>query len=534
MNLVIRQILEKISLNYLLVLIIAIYSFYINWTSANVGVMAIDTFAFFDTGFSILKNKLPIRDFWIFTGLFVDYLQAFFFLVFGKTWSSYIFHASFFNIVGSLGFYFFLRQLDLNKFFSFLYALSFATLCYPVSGTPFAYLHSYILSLISIFVLCIAIKKTNLNLWFILPIICFLAFFSMQTPSAYIILIIIFFSFYFFIKNKNFKSFKMFLFGGVISILFLFFYIFITKTPIENFLYQYFLFPLSIGEERILSNSGAYVSLIDQINFKRLIVDFKFIHVFYFPLIFLTAKMFLEKKGENYLKILNIIIILSIFAFMFNQIVTANQVYIFSLIPIIASILHINLNRIRAYYFFILLIFLVLSFVTTKYHHRYNVDRKFLDLENIDKSKAINAEIISKKMKHLKWITPYDNPQKELTLLKNAVEHLRKDGRQKILITHYQFISTVLNEDLNLLNRWYLWGNDTHPTETHKHFFFYKKMVNKNIKENNIQVIYLLGQKKEILFKHVKNYFTEKCFKSKTLVRNRFSSHEIVDCKELK
>ena len=102
------------------------------------------------------------------------------------------------------------------------------------------------------------------------------------------------------------------------------------------------------------------------------------------------------------------------------------------------------------------------------------------------------------------------------------------------MITHYQFISTVLNEDLNLLNRWYLWGNDTHPTETHKHFFFYKKMINKNIKENNIQVIYLLGQKKEILFKHVKNYFTEKCFKSKTLVRNRFSSHEIVDCKELK
>jgi energy-coupling factor transporter transmembrane protein EcfT len=244
--------------------------------------------------------------------------------------------------------------------------------------------------------------------------------------------------------------------------------------------------------------------------------------------------MFLEKKGENYLKILNIIIILSIVAFMFNQLVTANQIYIFSLIPIIASILHINLNKIRAYYFFILLIFLVLSFVTTKYHHRYNVDRKFLDLENIDKSKAINAEIISKKMKHLKWITPYDNPQKELTLLKNAVEHLRKDGRQKILITHYQFISTVLNEDLNLLNRWYLWGNDTHPTETHKHFFFYKKMINKNIKENNIQVIYLLGQKKEILFKHVKNYFTEKCFKSKTLVRNRFSSHEIVDCKELK
>ena len=132
------------------------------------------------------------------------------------------------------------------------------------------------------------------------------------------------------------------------------FWPYLWENPIENFLYQYFLFPLSIGEERILSNSNTYVNLIDQMNFKRLIVDFKFIHVFYFPLIFLTAKMFLEKKDENYLKILNIIIILSIFAFIFNQLLTANQVYIFSLIPVIASILHINLNKIRAFYFFIL------------------------------------------------------------------------------------------------------------------------------------------------------------------------------------
>ena len=56
-------------------------------------------------------------------------------------------------------------------------------------------------------------------------------------------------------------------------------------------------------------------------------------------------------------------------------------------------------------------------------------------------------------------------------------------------------------------------------------------LINKNIKKNNIQVIYLLGLEKEILFKHIKNYFTEKCFKSKTFVKDRFSSHEIVDCK---
>ena len=64
-------------------LLLIIYSFGINWFSGNIGVLPIDTFAFFDTSFSILKNKLPIRDFWIFTGLITDYLQALFFYLFG-------------------------------------------------------------------------------------------------------------------------------------------------------------------------------------------------------------------------------------------------------------------------------------------------------------------------------------------------------------------------------------------------------------------------------------------------------------------
>ena len=68
-------------IKFLIPFILAVYAFFINWLSGNVGVMPIDTFGFFDTGYSILKNKLPIRDFWIFTGLVVDYIQAFFFLV---------------------------------------------------------------------------------------------------------------------------------------------------------------------------------------------------------------------------------------------------------------------------------------------------------------------------------------------------------------------------------------------------------------------------------------------------------------------
>ena len=51
------------------------------------------------------------------------------------------------------------------------------------------------------------------------------------------------------------------MFGGISAIIILFLYLFTTKTPIENLLFQYFLFPLSLGGERILSEPGAYVSL---------------------------------------------------------------------------------------------------------------------------------------------------------------------------------------------------------------------------------------------------------------------------------
>ena len=93
-------------------------------------------------------------------------------------------------------------------------------------------------------------------------------------------------------------------------------------------------------------------------------------------------------------------------------------------------------------------------------------------------------------------------------------------------------MSAFTDQPLNILNRWYLWDNNTHPTENHKYFEFYKSLVNKNIKTNNIKVIYLLGQENEIPFENVKNYFTDVCFDSTTIIQNRFSSHKLIKCKQ--
>jgi hypothetical protein len=153
---------------------IVIYAYYINWFSGNIGIIPIDSFGFLDTGYSILKGKLPIRDFWIFTGLLVDYMGSFFLWLFGNNWNSYLLHAGFMNVIASLSVYYFLNKIKLNKKFAILYTISFATLCYPVSGTPFAYIHSYIFSLIAILILILGFENKKNSFWFALPVVCFL------------------------------------------------------------------------------------------------------------------------------------------------------------------------------------------------------------------------------------------------------------------------------------------------------------------------------------------------------------------------
>jgi len=321
------------------------------------------------------------------------------------------------------------------------------------------------------------------------------------------------------------------MFGSIASLFLFIIFLLLTKTPIKSLIYQYFLFPLSIGEGRWASDATAYVKLSDQLNVKRLLGDFKFIHIFYFPLLFITINLYFKKNKDLFFT--NIIILLSCFLFFINQLMQANQIYIFSLIPILASILHLNILQQKYSPKLIFVIFIILIFATAKFHFRYNVDRKFHDLEKVNKSLALNAELISKNLKNLKWITPhYKNPKEEIDVIKKALDVLENDKRSKSLITHYQFFSTILDQDLNIFNRWYLWDNNTHPTENHKYFNFYKNMVNENIEKNNIKVIYLLGSEKEILFVNVKNYFTDKCFKSTTLVKDKFSMHEIINCKK--
>ena len=99
--------MEKNSLyiNIIFLIILSIFSVSINFYYGNIGVFAVDTFAFFDTAYSILINKHPFKDIWITAGPLVDYLQAIFFKLFGINWFSYVLHGSIFNLLITITFF---------------------------------------------------------------------------------------------------------------------------------------------------------------------------------------------------------------------------------------------------------------------------------------------------------------------------------------------------------------------------------------------------------------------------------------------
>ena len=78
------------------------FSIIINQYYASMGVFPQDTFLHFDSGYRILKGEAPFKDYWTVSGPLVDYMQAFFFYLFGATWTSYILHASLFNALLTL------------------------------------------------------------------------------------------------------------------------------------------------------------------------------------------------------------------------------------------------------------------------------------------------------------------------------------------------------------------------------------------------------------------------------------------------
>ena len=130
-------------------------------------------------------------------------------------------------------------------------------------------------------------------------------------------------------------------------------------------------------------------------------------------------------------------------------------------------------------------------FSVTKYHIRFNEERKFNELEKVDISKAVDARILDDKLKGLKWITYLNpnNPKAELENLREVVDILRNEKNKKIIITEYQVISPILDEYDNSPNQWHH-PSVSFPLKGNKYFMTYKNFFIENIKKKEIKFIF--------------------------------------------
>ena len=233
------------------------------------------------------------------------------------------------------------------------------------------------------------------------PIFLVLSFFSKQIPSAYTFFVILLIVLsYFFVTTKNIFQIILSIFTGSALIVFSCFLIFfLNEIPFSNFFIQYILYPSSLGSERILSLN---------LDLKNTFGQFKFILFSLLPLglssliiIFKTNK---KIDGKKDLLILLLFLITAL-VFIYCQLLTKNQVLIFFLVPFYLGVSNYFLKKYYNNKFVIYLLIAIFIFSTTKYHFRFNQNKKFMELAGVDFSYSIDAKLLDKKFEGLKWIT---------------------------------------------------------------------------------------------------------------------------------
>jgi len=503
---------------YIFLLILS--SFYFTFYYGYIGIFPIDSFLIYDAGFKLLNGGHPFKDYWSITGPVLDYFQFFFFKVFGINWFSYVLHAATINCLITILLFYFLRQLNVGLTFSFIYSISASILAYPSVGTPFMDHHAVIFSLSSLMYLFLAFRKNETFSWFIVPIFLSASFLSKQIPSAYLLILFIIFIFLYgyLFPQKNYKFILSLIYGSILSILIFLLFLFSNKIPFSNFLTQYILYPLEIGKVR-----GS------QYNFtlSSIVLQFKFIYFSLIPLIFILYK-FLGKKINNEVKKDLFLLTFTIFGvvfFIFGQLMTKNQILIFFLIPFCLGVSHHFFKKYYDKKFMTYIFMSILIFSTIKYHLRFNENKKFMELNNVNLNLAAKAENLDNSLTGLKWITPKfaKNPNLEIKNLNKIKNIILSDKTSKIIITDYQILPSILKLKNIAPNKWF--DDLSVPDKKNQFFLNYKKFFINKLSSQKIITLYVFDEKK--IF--IERIFDNNCYDEKKILPN-LSKLNIKNC----
>ena len=184
------------------------------------------------------------------------------------------------------------------------------------------------------------------------------------------------------------------------------------------------------------------------------------------------------------------------------------------------------------------IIILICLFATFKYHLRYNENRKFHELKNVNFELVVDAKKIHKKLSGLNWITPQfkKNPIEEINVINQIQSLLRRDSRNKMVITNYPFFSVILDQKLYSPSRVYTSDGTTHPLKGSEYVANYKTLMDNIILRNNISVIYVINETNKNTnfhyadlsnFHYVDLY--RNCFEEVSLL-DQLKSYELKNC----
>lgn len=511
--------------NKILIFFLAIIAFFINYYYGFIGIMPMDNTVLFNGGYRVLKGYTPFTDYWLVTGPLLDYLNASFFKILGISWSTFIIHSSIINSILAVSSFYFFLKIGLSSKFSFIYAFLISVLFYPVVGTPFVDHHSTFFMVLSFYCLIISIKTNNTNYFFIIPSLLCLSFLSKQTPAAYgiILISVLILIISFFDKNKGVEVFKKSLIGSLLAILFIFIFFFLTKININDFFQQYISFGASIGKTRL-----------NEYNFNLLneIIKYKFISFFLFILLIILIRL----KVKSLLKYKDLLIILVSVSLsiilIFHQLISLNQNFIFFLIPFLCGITHVYFEKVLNFKYLLVAIISICFISVGKYHLRFNEERKFNELENINLSKAIDAKILDKKLEGLKWITylnPSD-PKREIDNLKEAINIFKEDKTDKMLITEYQVIPAIIDIYDNSPNQWHH-PSVSFPLKGNYYYNVYQNYFISKIKKKKIKTIYETREDEKLITDLV---LDEQCLKKERVGNMLIKINLNFTCDELK
>ena len=495
------------NINLFYIVNLSLYAFLINFYYSKLGSFPIDTFLHYDSAHRILNGDLPIKDYWIVSGLTVDFIQSFFFKIFGTSWFAYLLHSSVFNLVITISTYLFFVKINLKKHKAFLFSICLATLSYTISGTPFVDLHAVHFLLLATLIIMININTNNQYLWVVVTFLFFLSFFSKQVPVSYAVIAYSFILFFYFILNRFFKNIFTIITSAAVIVISIFIFLKLYDIDFKNFYVQYFDYPISIGQSRFIE-----ISFVDFFN------KFKFIIL---PLIFVTIFKIKKNKGKFFSKEIVSFIIFLMFSIIliFHQVMSKNQIYIYFLIPIIFGLLESEIieSKIKFKKHISIVLIFALIIITIKYHVRYNENRKFHELNKIQLNETDDGSKIHKSLTGIKWKNPFynGNSSDEIEILNKVQNILDSEFEDKIMIiSNYLFLDSITKKNLNSPSRAFTIDGTTMPIPGNEHFKYYKNYLQKKIIKKNInQIIFIKHENmpKEI----ISNYIRKECYNIK-------------------